>query len=292
MPQIITPSFAYTPGEAWFWTPAGGSQLALQQPYWNITTFGGSRSGIPTLRGQDIQVPYRAGQAWRSKYPDERTIALTMWTDGSGSSLSGWPAADQHLAFNQNWQQLRQSFFTRNAGGSAQGQLQRNWWLTQGGVNQLVTSTAMAEIAGSMDLSMNGRTGAAFTVDLLLADPYFYGALQTVACTGLSTICTGLGEGVVGEGFPSAVSSFTVQCSAACTVTNATAGISFIIAAGPAFPVTVDILNGTITDNNGASAAGKFSHSGSRLWACILPGANTIQVSAGTATFKWNDAYI
>src|ERR1700722_4341274 len=121
MPQIVTTSFAYTPGEAWYF-----NGLALNQPYWNITTFGGSRSGIPTLRGQDDQGAYRAGQAWRAKYPDERTISLTMWLDGSGSA-AGWPSTDAHLAFNNNWQALRQAFFTRNAGGSVQGQLQRNW---------------------------------------------------------------------------------------------------------------------------------------------------------------------
>jgi len=52
------------------------------------------------------------------------------------------------------------------------------------------------------------------------------------------------------------------------------------------------VLNGLITDNAGASAAGKFSHVGSRLWMCLLSGANTIQVSAGTATFTWNPPYI
>jgi len=288
VPQITTPSFAYAPGEAWYW-----NGLALNQPYWNIATFGGSRSGIPTLRGQDVPVPYRAGQSWRAKYPDERTVSLTMWLDGSGSSAQGWPAADPHLAFNQNWQQLRAAFFTRGAAGSVQGQLQRNWWLTQSGTNKLVTSTAMAEIAGSMDLTMNGRTGAAFTCDLLLSDPYFYGAQQSQACTGTGgTTVTNLGEGVAGEGFPSSVATFSVQCSAPCTVTNATAGISFTLASGPSYPVTVDVLNGLITDNAGASAAGKFSHVGSRLWMCLLSGANTIQVSAGTATFTWCPPYV
>jgi hypothetical protein len=286
MPQIVTPIAPYFPAETWYY-----NGTALSSPYWNISTFGGSRSGVPTLAGQDVAVAYRAGQSWRPKYPDERTISLTMWTDGSGDATGGWPSADAHLSFNRNWQQLRQLFYTRNAGGSTQGQLQRNWWLTQGGTNKLITSTAMAEIAGSMDLTMNGRTGAAFTVDLLLADPHFYGAVQSVSC-GASTVVTALGEGVIGEGWPSAVASFTVVCSAACTVTNATAGVSFTIGTGPAFPVTVDVLNGTITDNSGASQAGVFSHSGSRLWMALLPGSNTIQVSAGTAVFRFSDVYI
>lgn len=285
MPQIVTPSFAYAPGEAWYW-----NGLALNQPYWNITTYGGSRSGLPTLRGQNIEVPYRAGQAQRAKYPDSRTVSLTMWMDGSGSS-AGWPAADPRLAFNDNWQQLRKAFFTRGAAGSVQGQLQRNCFLTAGGPG-LVTSTAMAEIAGSMDLAMNGRTGAAFTVDLLLADPYFYGAQRTQAVTTSGGTITANGEGVVGEGFPSPVAAFTVALSAAGTVTNTTAGVSFTIASGPSFPVTVDLLNGTVTDNAGVNQAAKLSHSGSRMWMCLLPGANAITVSAGTATFTWMDAYV
>jgi hypothetical protein len=283
--QIVTPIAPYSPQELWYW-----NGLQLQQPYWNITTFGGSRSGIPTLRGQDIQVPYRAGQSWRAKFPDERTISLTMWMDGSGSA-AGWPAPDNRLAFNNNWQSLRQAFFTRNANGSVQGQLKRNWYWSQGGSAQLVASTAMAEIAGSMDLTMNGRTGSAFTVDLLLADPYFYGATRTQTIGASGTI-TAYGEGVAGEGFPSAVNSFTVTCSAPCTVTNVTAGISFTLASGPDFPVTVDVLNYTVTDSASVNQAAALTHSGSRLWTCLLNGNNSITCSSGTALFSWNDAYI
>lgn len=281
-----------TNSEIWYF-----NGVALSDPFgaWNISTMGGSRFGIPTLRGQNVAVPYRAGQSWRSKFPDQRTITLTMWVDGLGSSsqdAASYPAADQRLAFNNNLQSLRQIVYTRNAQGSTQGQLQRNWYQTQSGTNKLVTSTAMAEIAGSMDLTMNGRTNAVLSVDFLLADPMFYGAQQTKACTGGSTACTALGEGIVGEGQPSAVSNFTVALSAAATVSNPTAGgVSFTVASGPSFPVTVDILNNTVTDSGGNNVIGSFSHLGSRLWMLLVPGNNAIAVSAGTATFKWTDAY-
>jgi hypothetical protein len=282
------PAFAFaTNQELWAW-----NGLALQSSYWNLTTFGGSRSGLPTLRGSNYALAYRAGQSWRPKFPDQRTISLTMWMDGSGSS-AGWPATDSRLAFNNNWQALRQAFFTRGAiSGSIQGMLQRNWYLTQSSTNKLVTSTAMAEIAGSMDLTMNGRFGSAFTVDLLLADPYFYGAqrIQSIPSTG-GTIAS-LGEAVAGEGFASAVSSFTVVCSAATTVTNVTAGVAFTIAAGPTFPVTVDVLNGTVMDNAGNNVIAKFTHTGGRLWMGLVTGNNSITNTAGTATFTWNDCYV
>ena len=257
-----------------------------------LTTFGGSRSGIPLVRGSNIQVPYRAGQSFRQKYPDQRTISLTMWLDGSGSVNHAFPAADSRLAFNDNWQSLRAAFITRNATGSVQGQLTRNWYYTQSGSATLVQSIAMGEVAGSMDLTMNGRTGGGFTVDLLLADPHFYGPARSQGITTSGGTITALGEGNAGEGYASAVSSFTVVCSAACTVTNSTAGVSFTLASGPVYPVTVDVLSYTVTDNAGNNVISKFTHSGSRLWMVLLSGSNVVASTAGTATFHWNDAYV
>jgi hypothetical protein len=276
--------------EAWFF-----NGLPLQSAYgaWNIATFGGSRFGVPVFRGQNYQTPYRAGQNQRAKMPDSRTITMNFWVDGQGQhSTSSYPAADQRLAFNSNFQQLRAAFFQMTAAGSAQGQLQRTWYITQSGSAKLVQATAMAELAGSLDLTMNGRTNAAFSADFLLADPFFYGAQVIKACTGASTAVTGLGEGVAGLGYPSPVAGFTVSCSAAGTVTNTTAGVSFTLASGPSYPVTVDVLNGTVTDNAGANQIAAITHSGARAWMVVLPGTNTISVSAGTATFTYNDAYI
>ena len=278
------------PAELWYF-----NGTPLQDPHgaWNISTMGGSRFGLPVLRGQNIAVPYRAGQSYSPKFPDARTVTLTMWADGQGfgGSSGSYPSGnDPRLAFNSNIQQLRALFFSRGASGSVQGQLKRNWYFKQGGTATLVTSTAMAEIAGSMDLTMNGRTNAAFSVDLLLADPYFYGTQQSQSVVTSGSI-TALGEGVVGEGWPSAVNAFNVQVSAPCTVTNVTAGCSFTVASGPFFPVTVDILNQTVIDAGSANQVRYFSHAGSRLWMALVSGSNAITVSAGTATFNWCDAY-
>lgn len=282
------PVSAFSPQELWYW-----NGVSLNQPWFNISTFGGSRFGTPTLRGTDIPVPYRAGQSYRgTKYPDARTITLTMWLDGSGSANQAYPSVDSRLAFNDNWQQLRSTFFARGGGGSVQGQLQRNWYWTQGGTAQLVTSTAMAELAGSMDLTMSGRTGAAFAVDVNLSDPYFYGAQRTQAITSGGGTIIAYGEGLVGEGWASPVSSFTVVLSAAATVTNTTLGISFTVASGPSFPVTVDILNGLVTDSGGVNQIAKLTHVGSRAWMVLNEGSNVITCSAGTATFSWMDAYV
>lgn len=287
--MVQAPVGAFSPNELWYW-----NGTPLNQPYWNISTFGGSRFGIPTYRGQDYQVPYRAGQLFRAKYPDERTITLTMWTDSQMSASQSYPAADPRRAFNDNWQALRAMFFTRGAQGSVQGQLERNWYLTGSGSPSLVTSTAMAEIAGSMDPTMNGRLSAAFSVDLLLSDPYFYGAVRGQTVTTAGGVIDALGEGIVGEGFPSAVNAFTVAISTASTVTNSTAGVSFTHSGAGvvSWPVTVDVLHSTATDAAGNNVIGGMTHTGSRMWMCLVPGSNDIAVSAGSAVFEWCDAYI
>ena len=103
---------------------------------------------------------------------------------------------------------------------------------------------------------------------------------------------TANGDTVAGETWASAVNGFTVTCTAATTVTNTTAGVSFTIGSGPAFPVVVDILNMTVTDNAGANRAANLTHTGSRLWMVLLPGTNVITNTGGTSTVAWNDAYL
>lgn len=289
-------SFNYPADEFWGWVPPDtGVEVPLQTQYWNISTWGGSRWSLPTLRGQDIEVPYSAGLQWRPKYPNSRTVTLAMWTAGISQVTGGPDTADQRLAFNNNFQQLRQLFWTRNAiTGSVQGTLVRRWWLTQQGTNQVVKASAMAEVAGTVEPTMLGRTSASFSVDLLLADPYFYGPSRSQMVTTSGGVITALGEGVVGEGFPGALSAFTVALTASpVTVTNVTAGVS-VTYSGPVTspPVTLDVLNFQAADAAGTNQIAGVTHAGSRMWMCLLPGSNTITVSAGTAGFQWNDAYV
>lgn len=283
--------------EYWGWIPAvgdlAGQEQSLQMQHWNIGAWGGSRFALPTLRGQDIEQPYRSGLQWRSKYPNSRTVTLNMWTAGINAATGLPDTADQRLAFNNNLATLRRLFWQRNALGSIQARLVRRWWLTQQGVNQIVTGIAMAEIAGTMEPTVMGRTSASFSVDLLLSDPYFYGVGREQAITSAGTIYAP-GEGVVGEGYPSVASSFTIQLSAGpVTVTNETAGVSFTYNAPIANPpLTLDILSNTATDAAGNNLIAGVSHTGARMWMALENGSNVISVSAGTATFNWMDAYV
>lgn len=275
--MITTP----TTTEAWYWTPPGGAPVCLQLPFWNVSTAGGSsRFSLPSLRGSDIEVPFKSGQSWRSKYPNSRTLTLVMWTAGIDQD-SGVPAADQRLAWNDNFTLLRSLFWNEGPQGSQRGQLTRSVYLTQDGTPQIVTAVATAEIAGTMEPTMTGRTRADFSVDLLLSDPYFYGTQQVSTVDIGSTVVTNPAEGMAGHGFDT---SFTIALNGPLTnpiLANGTwdvsLGLGMTIGAGQT--VDLDIINFTAIDNTGTSQLEWLTHAGARMWMCLGSGANDLTLS-------------
>jgi hypothetical protein len=298
--------------EWWSWTPPGGPEVSLQQPWLTVSTMGGSRLALPTLRGADYEVPFRNGMLHRPKYANSRTVSLLMSVSGT-DPVTGLPAStDQLLAWNNNFSYIRQAFWTRGPLGSTQGKLTRRWYLTQGpNPPAVIAASALGEIAGDMTPTMTGRTRSDFPADILLADPYFYGPAQSaVVFAGALAPVLALGEGVVGEGYPSAVSSFTIALAGpltAPTLTNQTAGVSVTYGANvaPGEVVTLDILAFSAVSSLGPNVVSLVSHAGSRFWFCLVPsatpgqpGLNTLQLAtlsgadSGFATLTWNDCYV
>lgn len=280
----------------------------LNQPFWNISSFGGSRQDLPLMRGQNYPVAYRAGQMWRPKQPDQRTITLAMWAAGIDQALLV-PAADQRLAFNNNFQQLRSLFWQLGNLGSTLGFLTRRWYLTQNGSTGIVSATAQAEIAGTVQPTMSGRTRADFSVDFLLADPYFYGLRQSlnVPANGSGTQLYNLGDAAVGfgqsqgqGGVPFSL-TFYGQLTDPVTLTNVTNGVSVtinnsVIASGAT--LSLDVLNYTAFTGSGSSWLGNVTHYGARPWMLLMPGSNILTMSTGNGgdsghcTLNWQPGYL
>jgi hypothetical protein len=243
-------------------------------------------------------VPYAAGQTYRQKYPDSRTITLMMWTAGINQTSGNPDPTNQLLTWNNNYQQLRAAFWVRNANGSAQAPLVRQWSL---GTGTLVSATAMAEIAGTMEPTMTGRTRADFQVDLLLADPYFYGASQnqTLAYNTVTAV-TNLGEGVVAEG---SGGTFTIQLNGPLTnptLTNSTTGVSVTYGATIASGhyVLVDTVGFSALTDAAANVIAQISHAGARRWMVLASGSNSLKLTStnggdtGTAALVWTPPYL
>jgi hypothetical protein len=234
-------------------------------------------------------VAYRAGQLWRPKQPDQRTITLAMWAAGIDQS-SLIPAADQRLAFNNNFQQLRSMFWVQGNLGSTLGFLTRRWYITQNGTTGIIAATALAEIAGTMQPTMAGRTRADFAVDFLLADPYFYGARQTqqFSANGSGNLLN-LGDSAVGFGQSAGQGGvpFTIKLNgpltAPVTLSNGTNGVSVTVTAsiGAGHNLVLTVGDYTAYTDTGASLLGNVNHSGARPWMLLMPGNNAMVLSTG-----------
>lgn len=158
-----------------FWAVDG---VSLQTFAYNITTWGGDRQAPPPARGDNITVPGEVGSIWSPKIPDSRTMTLAMWVQGATEDGTYPADASRIQQFEQNWSMLRKLLWDPY----------RQFTLTKQIVTpahlvadiafpaSTITVAAKAQFAGGLNPTMIGHGGAAtFSVDLFLADPFFYG---------------------------------------------------------------------------------------------------------------------
>jgi hypothetical protein len=155
--------------------------VSLQTMAYNIVTLGGGRSGVPPLRGNDLMVPYRPGQFTQSRIPDANVITLGMWVQAS--TVEGLPPEDPitlRNMFNRNWFKLRRLFW----------QPDTEFTVTKKFENEngdIVVCNGRGRYAGGLQLAHTGPYRANFTVDIMMADPFFYGAEEAAGFTAGQT---------------------------------------------------------------------------------------------------------
>lgn len=178
-PVLPTPQVTTTPE---YWEVEG---VSLQTFAYNIVSWGsGGRQAPPNLRGNDITIPGRVGDLWRPKVPQSRKITLGMWVQGANPDGSPPSSMSQMQQFEQNWMMLRRLLWNPYR----QFTLTKRVYVPavmQGDAivpDSYVPVSAQAQFVGGLDPSVIGHGGAAqFTVDLQLADPFFYGAPISVS---------------------------------------------------------------------------------------------------------------
>jgi hypothetical protein len=128
-----------------------------------ITTKGGTRLKPPPLRGTDVVIPYAEGQQDVGRIADSRTVTLSMWV--IGADVDGRVVDED--AFLQNWRALLHLFW----------QPRRMITLTKRfrDGSRSVVASGLARYSDGLEPTMTGPMRADFTVDLFMADPYFYG---------------------------------------------------------------------------------------------------------------------
>lgn len=267
--------------------------VSLNQFCWNITSIGGSRYSVPPKRGDNTKIPNKHGRAFRPKKADSRVITLQMWA--VGISPDDVYVTDQELQFNDNWQALRTLLFNLDE----QMTLTRRWRLTVNGIPTVVEASAECELASNLDLNMTGRTRGTFSVDLLLADPFFYGEEIT------SVVAAGDTIEIFNPGDIAAYEKMSITFNGELwspKLTNNTRDLKVWVQANTLVqPSTYVDLNVTSFDAyrsfDNMTVTGAIQHSGAKPWFVLWPGSNEVVmessgVSTGSATIKFRPAYL
>lgn len=244
------------------------------------------------MRGNNIQVAYVPGQVFRNKLPDSRTITFNMWTCGID------PATDQVVAGPNQRRQCSDNLKTLQTlfyNGGAQFPLIRQWEYTlpasigvPTGVPTMVTTTAMAEIASNMQITSQSPNSASmtFSVDFLLADPYFYGPpIVSQINYGQTANILNPGDDVAAYTQNTVTFYGPLQYP---RLTNSTTDpttwvqLNTVILAGDS--ITFDVGNFTAyRTSDGANLSGSVAHSGTRRWMVYLPGVNEVTLTSGNS---------
>ena len=256
----------------------------------HVESIYGARTNVPPLRGSNVAVYGRVGQLHQSKTADQRTISLQGWV--SNTDETDKPVGDcGEQGLNTNWRMLRRLLWRENG---AQFPLRRRWYDETGALRM---ATAMAEYAGGLDLSEHVIEAGAWTCDLTLADPYFYGDEETV------TLTVGVPQSVINLGDVPATRIeivFENQLSNP-QITNSTPNpdvwvrLGSAVAAADSVALDVSWFKAT-RESDGANMIGAVSRSGARPWMVLSPGGNTLELTAssgtGTADVTWQPAYL
>jgi hypothetical protein len=151
-----------------------GAEVPLQTYGYNITAWGGSRQAPPTPRGDNVTVPHVPGSLPMPKMPSSRVISLSMWVQGS-DKYGNYPTdMSAQRRFRQNWAQLRRLLWNRQ---EPYRLIKR--FFDESGVLRAATATVEFG-SGLSPEAQGGSARSQFSVDLVLADPFFYSDPVTI----------------------------------------------------------------------------------------------------------------
>lgn len=257
-----------------FWSANGVSLQTFAQ---NIETLGGSRMAPPKPRGDDIVIPYAVGEVDTPKVIGARTVTLAMWVRGANADGSRPASSARAQKFDDNWRDLRNLLWNQGR----QFNLQKRFYVN--GV--LRTATARARYEDGLEPTMLGRYAARCTVDLRLADPYFYDdELKTFSLVnGEQTI------NVLGDADTRNI-SITINGSRNKTRiirgNPAAVEVQYFTDVPTGHSARIDVPSYTATATpSGApqfDTTGKVKHFGAPEWLTLVPGNNIINVSSET----------
>jgi hypothetical protein len=256
----------------------------------SITTLGGL--GPPKFRGENDVVPTRPGERYVAKTPDANVLTLAMDLRGIAEHATNIDGAPTKAQYQSNWQDLIRTLWLPAAQGRELVLTKRFY---DGGV--LKTAAANAEFVGGMQPTMIGQKAGRCTVDLKLADPFFYATSYSS-----SAVVNGNQNITVEGNAPTLAILATINGARTnAKIRNNTAGVEFTfptaLSAGHNVIVGVKDFSAVATMGGaGFDASASVIHSGAPQWLILWPGVNQINVSStvgtGVITLQWKAAWV
>jgi hypothetical protein len=234
------------------------------------------RSGLDAsaaFRSTNYDVAYLQGTMWRPKQLAEivRSIAITIDScDEDGVYPTGVLGRVGQL--NSNRMELFALFSRENA----QVEIQRDVLVSDGaGGSTLETWTGYAQSSSTIvpDTPEDFDSYQTVGVDLLFADPIWYGAALTPSVAGTDTVNN---PGTVDA--TNLVLTFTGGANY--RLTNQTTDPDRWVQVDDSGTIIVDVRAGTAT-KAGANIIGKLSKYGGREFMALVPGDNTMVLTGG-----------
>jgi hypothetical protein len=241
---------------------------------------------VPPFRGEDRQYAFRPGREFRPRTTDSRSITLGLWLfgqDGPGSTAAAY------LANYAGAERQLRRLLRPDAG--------REFTISRTWTDDLGTHTATGHgIAENIERARAGRFAGRLTVDVSMADPFFYGDAVTV------TLPAGVGVPVDngGDDMTTAVLLDYAGPLSNPVVTNSTVAPEVWVKVGTDLAdgdaLAVDVAGTSIVrDSDMANLIGAVTHSGARAWFGLRRGTNTITLSAdsgaGSAVLTFQPVY-
>jgi phage-related protein len=239
---------------------------------YNIETYPES---LPARRGDNLEIPFLDGRRFVQKHFEQRVITLNMWVRGRDTDGNPVAGKSERRALEENTETLKRLF------GAPRAQVPFRYKLKDGATYR----KALVEIVNVVEFAKEMSGGVArFSVDLLLADPFFYAESYTTDTQSITATPT---EWIHTNPGTAPAKKMTIKFSGSLVnpkLENVSAGIwvqyNATIAGGET--VTIDTENFTVLKGS-TNMISVLKHQGDPAWFLLDPGGNLLKVTCDSA---------
>lgn len=150
-------------------------EFSLHTMAWSVKSFSGTRFAGPSKRGENISVPFRNGALYTPKMRGAKSFTMSMWVLPHHPDGGKDPSMTYEQRSHANYLAIMDAVDVDGL-----FLLKKRWW--ENGAVQV--AVAQAEFIQASSADSDDKLGFNLSIDVSLADPYFYGAVSASRALG------------------------------------------------------------------------------------------------------------